>query len=248
MGQPQTKYHITDDGKIFSVMLDGSVSEIGNVSSLNVNNKTDNVADHSISRKWMWIAIVSWIILTIVCITFYVNHNAANDYIYELNNQLSILEQNVSQTQSALLSKSAELDSINQQIYQERQNRIPITITDVQFANVDYNDNIIDNYGNALYSSRMCFLKPRISFTGRKSGTYTLTEKIIQPDGTLLRGDSSPENATQSFQLKTSSGRSGKFEISSWGWSDPGNYETGRWTLQIWYDNVLVYSTYFDVY
>lgn len=66
MGQPQTKYHITDDGKIFSVMLDGSVSEIGNVSSLNVNNKTDNVADHSISRKWMWIAIVSWIILTIV--------------------------------------------------------------------------------------------------------------------------------------------------------------------------------------
>lgn len=39
MGQEQNKYHVTDDGKIFSVMNDGSVSEIGNVSSLLGNNK-----------------------------------------------------------------------------------------------------------------------------------------------------------------------------------------------------------------
>lgn len=247
MGQTQKKYHITDDGKIFLVMDDGSVSEIGNVSSLLDNNKNVEKKKQPKSSKWMWTAMFSWIILIVACITFLVIHDTSTDFIRHLNYINHDLEQKLTQVQSELSSKSAELDSIHQQIRTEKQNRIPITVTGVQFANESYYSELIDNYGSTLYSSRICFLKPKISFTGRKSGSYTLTEKLIHPDGSVLHGDSSPENATQSFSINTSPGRNGQTEISSWGWKDPGNYEAGRWTFQIWYDDILIHSTTFDI-
>ncbi len=247
MGQEQNKNHVTNDGKIFSVMNDGSVSEIGNVSSLLDNNKNGEKKEQLKSRKWMWIAMFSWIVLIVSCITFLVIQESSTDFIRHLNYLNYDLEQKLNQVQSELSSKSAELDSIHQQIRTEKQNRIPITVTGVQFANESYYSELIDNYGSILYSSRICFLKPKISFTGRKSGSYTLTEKLIRPDGSVLHGDSSPENATQSFSINTSPGRNGQTEISSWGWKDPGNYEAGRWTLQIGYDDILIYSTTFDI-
>ena len=178
---------------------------------------------------------------------FFVQHKAANDYILYLNNRNYDVEQQLTQANSELRSKSLELDSINDQIYLEKQNRMPITVTGVQFANESYYSELIDNYGSTLYSSRLCFLKPKISFTGRTSGSYTLTEKLIRPDGSVLHGDSSPENATQSFSINTSPGRNGQTEISSWGWKDPGNYEAGQWTFQIWYDEILIYSNTFVI-
>ena len=85
MGQEQNKYHVTNDGKILSVMNDGSVSKIGNVSSLLDNNKNVEKRWQRKSRNWMWIAIVSWVILIVVCVTFFVKYEVPNDYIIYLN-------------------------------------------------------------------------------------------------------------------------------------------------------------------
>lgn len=247
MGQVQKKYHVTDDGIIFSVMDDGSVSEIGNISSISAKQNVAGETKRNKSRKWIWIAVISWIVLIASCVTFFVKHEAASDYIFYLNNRNYEIEQALTLAQSELASKSAELDSLNQQIYNEKQKRMPISVRDVKFANETYDSQIIDNYGSTLYSNRLRFLKPKITYTGRKTGTYNLTEKIIRPDGSVLSGHTSPDNATQSFRIYSSSGINGQYEILSWGWDSPGNYEVGRWTFQIWYEDILIYSTTFDV-
>lgn len=247
MGDNPKKYHITDDGIVFSVMEDGSVSEIGNVSSLCDNHKIGEQIQSSKSRKWMWIAIVSWAVLIVACVTFFVQHEAANEYILYLNNQNYDIEQNLTQVQSELDSKLAELDSVNQQINLERLNRMPITITGIQLANEDEDSRKIDDYGSLLYSNRVCYLRPKIYYTGRKTGTYNLIEKIIRPDGTVLHGDSSPNGATQKFSISSVYGKNGQYELLSWGWTDPGNYEAGTWTFEIWYDGIKIYSTNFII-
>lgn len=109
MKEIQNKYHITDEGKIFSVIEDGSVTEIGNISSLLDKNKTHEKMKKPKSRKWMWIAIVSWVALIIVSIVFSGQYEKRNKIIRDL-------EQNLTETQSELDTKTAELDSINQQI------------------------------------------------------------------------------------------------------------------------------------
>ncbi len=227
-------------------MDDGSVYEIGNISSLSTNNNTVNNTKQSKSCIGKWITLVSWIGLIIVCISFFVQHESANDYIIYCEERIFDLEQQVNLLQSELNSKSGELDSINQQVFQETQNRIPITVTNVQFAN-ENNSQVIDDYGSTLFSNRVCYLKAKVSYTGRKTGTYELIEKIICPDGTVLHSNSSPDNATQSFVINSSSGRDAMFEFCGMGWDEPGSYEVGRWKFEIWYEDILVYSTTFDI-
>lgn len=247
MGLTQKKYHITDDGKIFLVMNDGSVSEIGNVSSLLDNNKNVEKKKQPKSSKWMWTAMFSWIILIVACITFLVIHDTSTDFIRHLNYINLDLEQKLTQVQSELSSKSAELDSIHLQIRTEKQNRIPITVTEVQFANENQYSQIIDIYGSELYSSRICYLKPRITYIGRKTGTYNLVEKIYAPDGSLWHGTGSPENGTDSFTIHSNKGIMAHADIIGRGNKEPGCYYAGSWKFEVWYDNEKIYSQQFTI-
>lgn len=244
MGQEQKKYHITDDGKIFSVMEDGSVSEIGNVSTLTTNKEVVDKTTRPGSLKWMWIAIVSWIAL-IVCFIVIADKSDYIDYQSEINNSLYV---ELEQANIDLESKSNELDSIRYELNWQISSMLPITVTDIQFANVGQYNQIIDDYGSELYSDRICYLKPKITFTGKKTGSYDLTVKIIMPDGTFLHNDdSSPDGATYSSSIYSSAGHSTQSELLGWGWSEPGNYSSGNYGLQILYDDILIYATTFYI-
>lgn len=86
-------------------MDDGSVYEIGNISSLSTNNNTVNNTKQSKSCIGKWITLVSWIGLIIVCISFFVQHESANDYIIYCEERIFDLEQQVNLLQSELNSK-----------------------------------------------------------------------------------------------------------------------------------------------
>ena len=59
----------------------------------------------------------------------------------------------------------------------------PFSFVSADVANVDYEGNYINNYGDNIYSSRTRYLKPRITLNVAKEGTYTIYYKFYTPSG-----------------------------------------------------------------
>lgn len=94
MGQIQNKYHVTNDGKIFSVLNDGSVKEIGNVSQLSKPVIIEKeVVEVRKSGAWKWIAIFAIVLLIASIIFFFINKQDSDNYINYLQDRLYNLEQ-----------------------------------------------------------------------------------------------------------------------------------------------------------
>lgn len=109
-----------------------------------------------------------------------------------------------------------------------------IEITKVEFANVDYDNNVIASYGAQLYQDTK-YLKAKVDFkkNTEASDNVKIQIKILRPDGTVLKGGSSPAGYTfeQEVSLK---GRNGRFFTLGWGNNEGTVYTEGIYTYEIW--------------
>lgn len=109
-----------------------------------------------------------------------------------------------------------------------------LEITQVEFANVDYDNKVIASYGAQLYQDTK-YLKAKVDFkrNTEASGNAMFQIKILRPDGTLIKGGSSPTGYT--FEQKVSlTGRNGRFFTLGWGNNEGTVYMPGTYTYEIW--------------
>lgn len=117
-----------------------------------------------------------------------------------------------------------------------------MSITDLSFANIDSDNNIIDNYGKKLYAKEVKYLSPRITYKGlaNTEKQITLNVKIFDEDGQLQAGTNSPEGFTYSKDINVEPGE-GKFaKLSGWGTSAGGSYNAGLYKFEVWYKNKML--------
>lgn len=122
-------------------------------------------------------------------------------------------------------------------------------ITGMTFANVTYDDEILNDYGSTLYKEDMRYLKPKIFYNGLSSESKSLELffKIYRPDGKLDTGSSSPEGYTRKEQVTIYPGSSKSFVTLGWGNKDGGTYLAGTYRFEIWYNGNKIYSTSFVI-
>lgn len=118
-----------------------------------------------------------------------------------------------------------------------------LTISSVAFANTDYNRNIITNYGQQLYTN-MQYLQPKVFYKKSAVGTtkIKLQVKIIRPDGTVIRGKTSPVDYTFEQEVNLS-GTNGYIELMGWGNNEGGVYSEGDYKYEIWSEGKKLFST-----
>ena len=118
-----------------------------------------------------------------------------------------------------------------------------LTISSVAFANTDYNRNIITNYGQQLYTN-MQYLQPKVFYKKSAVGTVKikLQVKIIRPDGTVIRGKTSPVDYTFEQEVNLS-GTNGTVELSGWGNNNGDSYVEGDYRYEIWSEGKKLFST-----
>lgn len=124
---------------------------------------------------------------------------------------------------------------------------ISVSITSAVFANTDYNNNILTEYGSQLYSD-MQYLTAKLSYKkpSENSETITLFVKIITPTGTLVRSNNSPTAYTFKQDINLL-GKEGVFQMLGWG-NNAGNfYVAGNYQYEIWHDGTKLYSTLVNV-
>ena len=118
-----------------------------------------------------------------------------------------------------------------------------LTISSVAFANTDYNRNIITNYGQQLYTN-MQYLQPKVFYRKSAVGTekIKLQIKIIRPNGTVIRGKTSPIDYTFEQEVNLS-GTNGYIELMGWGNNEGGVYSEGDYKYEIWSEGKKLFST-----
>lgn len=118
-----------------------------------------------------------------------------------------------------------------------------LTISSVAFANADYSRNIITNYGQQLYTN-MQYLQPKVFYKKSAVGTtkIKLQVKIIRPDGTVIRGKTSPIDYTFEQEVNLS-GTDGTIELIGWGNNKGGVYSEGDYKYEIWSEDKKLFST-----
>lgn len=122
-------------------------------------------------------------------------------------------------------------------------------ITEIEFANTDYDDSIINSYSTdaKFRSSKLKFLSPQITYTSSISGYKDLYFKIIKPNGDLETGLSSQNEYTYKHSLFVSQGKNKKNKLSGWGSREGGTYKSGNYVFEIWNENKKLYTGRFYV-
>lgn len=231
-------YKISNDGTIFEIKEDGSISKIariddnGNISSI---SGTINRQETGGKGKY-WFFIILFLVTSAVLGVLYLQASDSLSYYrweyYETDEKLSEVNNELSETKS-IISNIAET--------------YPLIITDIKIGNTYKGGDIQTDYGKRIYDYNTMYLKPKISYVGLISGTKTLKVKWYTPSGYLSRGDSSPYGFSFSNDEYISKGNN-TLTLSGWGNENKGNWSSGTYRIEIWYGNTCLKTQTVEIY
>lgn len=217
-------YKISNDGTIFEIKEDGSISKIariddnGNISSI---SGTINRPQQSSKGKYCFFIILFLISSAVLGVLY-----------LQTSERLSKVNEELSETKS-IISNIAET--------------YPLIITDIKIGNVYKGGDIQTDYGKRIYDYNTMYLKPKISYIGLISGRKELKVKWYTPSGYLSRGDSSPYGFSQSDDEYISKGNN-TLTLNGWGNEDKGHWSSGTYRIEIWYKNTCLKTQTFEIY
>ena len=176
--------------------------------------------------------------------------SSARSEISELNSKVSNLTEELGNTKTSLKITREERDDALQKMNDLKDkvsSSMPIIITDIQIANTSYSGDIETDYGNTIYSSSTMYLKPKISYTGIKTGeNIDINVKFYTPSG-LSTGSKSPYGCSYSTSMYVYSGENIE-ALSGWGGSSRGHWSSGTYRFEIWYGSVCLKAKTFTIY
>ena len=110
-----------------------------------------------------------------------------------------------------------------------------LTITGVRFCNTKKDRSVINNYGSTLYASDIRYLTPQLTYNGPSSSqSKTLYIKLIQPNGDLMTGSSSPSGYTYSQEVTFYPGDNKTIDLSGWGNETSSSYVSGTYKIEVY--------------
>ena len=181
----------------------------------------------------------------------------------EISNLNSIREE-LDTAKQTIINKDCEISNLNSIIenknreieqekerYSDLESEIasvePFVITGVEIGSTYKGGDIETDYGYTLYKSRARYLTPKVYYRGFTSGSCTIKTKWYGPNGSLIAGDTSPDGYSQSKNCSFSKG-SDYLLLQGWGWESAGNWESGKYKLEIWCNDKCLFTKTFTIY
>lgn len=154
----------------------------------------------------------------------------------------------IDSVKSDFLDKCKNVGSVSSSSSSNSISEIPFIVTKMEVANVDYNGNIIQDYGSTIYDFKTKYLKPRITIKPFKtSGSYTVYVKLYKDNVLQRNTSSSPEDCTFSYSVTVSGNSNQTVELSGWGSNNAGQWGIGTYRYEVWYNDYCIGSKTFKV-
>lgn len=194
----------------------------------------------------------NWIvILLIVCVFLGIGLMSSDQEVDNQQNSYSSLEKKISSLESDNSTYLQQISNLEKEksdlneIIDSISVHYPLIIKTLKIGN-SYGDGTIEtDYGNTLYSFSTMFLKPQIEFIGFKNSTVTLYQKIYK-DGTLIQGEYSPEGYSVKSDVYIT--YHGKSELIGLGSETKGNWSSGNYRYEIWYNDMCLKAENIIIY
>jgi hypothetical protein len=124
---------------------------------------------------------------------------------------------------------------------------LPFIFTNVEVANCDENNNVVQDFGSTIWDFKTMYLTPRITIKPLEgNGTHKLYIKFYK--GNELRsGSSSPEGYSYSSEVTISGTGEQVITLSGWGSSTAGHWPMGKYRFEFWYGDYCIGSKTFNV-
>lgn len=244
---------ISNDGTIFEIKEDGSISKLARISEsgavLPLNGISSETQNKTSSGKGsLRFFLIFFIITTIAFAVSYFNMKDEYSFVsYQLQDKINQSKSAMSKSKSQIQELEDEVSFLNNRI-QKIGNKMPFIVTDIKMGNMNANGSMYTDYGSSIYSSSSMYLSPKIYYDGIKSGSYTIYWKIFYPDGTMSTGRSSPSGYSTSGTFYINEGDGNSCTLSGWGSETKGNWRSGTYRIEIWYNNSCLKSKNFTIY
>ena len=245
-------YQISNDGTIFHIKEDGSISKLGKIENdriVSINNSSPS--DTSSGKGALVFFLVVFAMAALVLGILLAQSKNDYDYLaYNSSSEISSLKNKISSLERDLSSAKNERDLAKRELSDFKDNvgrTIPLVISDIAMGITNYNGTIETNFGSTIYSSQTMYLTPKISYMGFASGNKTFYVKLYYPDGTMSTGKTSPSGYSYSDSAYISTGQH-SFQLMGWGNSTKGHWRAGNYRIEIWYNNTCLKSKIFTIY
>lgn len=130
----------------------------------------------------------------------------------------------------------------------ESKNSLPLSISKIEIGNVYKDGTVETEYGATIYDDNTMYLKPRITYTGNKSGNVALKVKFFTADGDLSTSSKSPTGFSYEKSVSLEKGSGKTIELSGWGGEDKGHWKAGTYRIEIWYESTCLKRYEFEVF
>lgn len=202
-------YQVANDGTIFRIKEDGSIVKLGKIDNDRIVGVGPTLNDTNSGKGTLILFLILFAIVSLVLGIMlaqlkseYAHNNAYSSYrIHSLENEVSsipALKKRIHSLESELTNARNARDAAEREASNHRREladfrdkigqTVPLSISDIEIANVYEEGNIETNFGERIYSSRTMYLKPRITYEGFSSGQKTLYVKIYRPNGVMSTG------------------------------------------------------------
>lgn len=153
---------------------------------------------------------------------------------YESMRQLEMMDDDLRKSYEEFASRDSTLSE-------------PFTVNSVEVANVDYDGNVIYDYGDTIYSRKTRYLKPRLYVKVNRPGSYDIYVKLYNSSGNLATGSSSPSGYSYKYTASISE-NSSSIPLSGWGSNSDGHWSSGNYRFEFYYNGKLITTKYFTIY
>ncbi|MDR0305888.1 MAG: SUMF1/EgtB/PvdO family nonheme iron enzyme [Chitinispirillales bacterium] len=128
---------------------------------------------------------------------------------------------------------------------------VPVTISEVKFADFDDNGNTVDQYGSKFYAAQLKYLKPRVVY-GHKNWLHSdkidFYVKILDQDSVLVSFPSSPKGYTYRDNISIEPNRSiDTVVLSGWDFTKGSDRTHGEYSHEIWYNDKMLNRSTFTI-
>lgn len=267
----EKKYSISQDGVIYSVNPDLTITKYGRIGPDGQLTAIDGTPLQGAAPQapapepqvvrvrrpvWGYWLVIILLLLAGGCGYYVFMHEyeqleKAEHQIRELKVQAASDAGTLRQKEKLIEQLQHELETINRSRFQAEKTLeevssqasafTPILVTGVTFRNISNVGKPLSNFGAPLHAADMRYIQPQVSYYGMATGMRTFKVRIIGPNGPMGTGDYA---FTAERPIDKGTGHS--FVLSGFGYSDRG-WAPGTYRYEIWYGQSLIAKKFVTV-
>ncbi|MDE6130160.1 MAG: hypothetical protein K2F74_01080 [Muribaculaceae bacterium] len=258
------KISISQDGVIYSVNPDNTITRYGRISPDGQLEKPDGTpagvpsVQTPVRRRPVW---GYWLVIILLLLGAALGVYA---FMHQLEQQERTiadnreLRQRADSISGALRQKEQTIDHLQRELAAVNRSRfeaehmldavgaqassvMPLLVTDITFRNIRGTRQPQSGYGTALRASDLRYLQAKVDYYGLVTGMRTFSVRVTGPNGPLGNGD-------YAFRMERPVEKGGghSFELVGFGYAEP-RWPPGSYRYEIWYGESLIARRTFKV-